>query len=348
MVQLDKNSISKILIVKLGSIGDVVHSLPLLNSLRRHLPNARLYWVVEPPAAALLINHKALDKLFIFSRDKSSLFLSFKSFMSVIKNIRAEKINVTIELQGNIKGAIISKLSGANMRIGFTKDSSRVESLSTLFNNVKISDLDKAHIIDKNLNLLKPFEIPADKVEFNIPIDKKENIYVEEFLAENLAKNNKKIIIHPGVSWETKKWPLKYYIELIAGLKKKFSDISIVLTHNKDEESLIEKIVSVLKKDIIVFPPSPLSIIIALLNKAEIFISSDTGLLHISAALDKKVIGLYGPTGTARNGPWGDKSIGIQAETECAGCWERKCPDIKCMRSITVEKVFNEVVKFLN
>lgn len=138
----------RLLIVKLGSIGDIVHALPTLNALRRRFPEMHISWVVEPKSQDILVGHPALDELIVFPRARSAL----RTLAAFRHLLRRAKYDVLFEPQGNLRGGLLAWLSGTPMRLGFEAGSSRLEWISTIFTNVKVSEGEASHVIEKNLN----------------------------------------------------------------------------------------------------------------------------------------------------------------------------------------------------
>ncbi len=171
----------RLLIIKLGSIGDVVHTLPTLNALRRKFPQIHISWVVEAKSRDILVGHPALDELIVFERTRSAV-RTIAAFLKLIRRLRKDRYEVLLELQGDLRGGLLAWLSGTPMRLGFKAGSSRVERISTVFTNVKVSEGDASHIIKRNLNFAGRLGVRDKEVSFNIAIGKKERRDISSFL----------------------------------------------------------------------------------------------------------------------------------------------------------------------
>ena len=328
-----------ILILKLGSLGDVVHTIPLLNILRREIPDARIDWAIEKRNSSLVENHPSVDKIIVFERE--SALGAVVSFIKLVKTIRSNKYDMIMDLQGNLKGGIVTLLSGCQKRMGFARGSSRVETISTFFTNCKVIEED-SHIIERNIGFAKGIGIDAAGISFDIPVDESAKTYIDEFLKSKNVSNRRIVIIHPGVTWKTKKWPAENYLRLSETIIKTIPDTVIIVTAGPGEKKLVEKFHNT---DIIVADNMTLHQLIAMLDRCVLFISSDTGPLHIASALGKNVIGLYGPTDPARNGPYGENNFVL---CRCSPCWQKKCRDIRCMKNIRVSEVIEKAKEFLD
>jgi lipopolysaccharide heptosyltransferase I len=326
-----------ILILKLGSLGDVNHTLPLANILRSKYLDAHIGWAIERKVSSLIENHPSVDEVIVFERKRG--IKTFLPFMKFIKEVRGKKYDIIIDLQGNLKGGIITLLSSCRWRMGFKRGSSRIETISTFFTNRKVAE-EGSHIIERNMGFAGELEADAGDISFGVPVEEPAKRYIDDFLKSRNVYNKRIVIMHPGVTWETKKWPIENYARLSEEIVKKFDDTAIVITAGPGEEKLAEKC---RKGDVVIANGMNLSQLAALLDKCELFIGSDTGPLHLAAALGKRVIGLYGPTDPARNGPYGEKNFAVWKKLPCSGCWRRKCKSIKCMKEIEVSEVMGKV-----
>ena len=336
-----RSELQNIVIIKLGSMGDVVHALPLANALRDDLPHVRIDWVVERKFSSLLEGHPAVDEVIAFDRGKSAV-CTFRSFVRVIRRLRSRTYDVLIDLQGNLKGSGIVFLSGCSRRMGFGRGSSRIETASTFFSNRKVAE-DGAHIIERNLSFAKVLGAGWGNVSFRIPVSVSAGEWVEGFLKAENVHEKRLAIIHPGVTWVSKKWPLRRYASLVEAITERFPDVAVIVSTGPGEEALGAELKGTCKAEIVLAGNMSLPQLTALLDRCEVFISSDTGPLHLAAALGKRVIGLYGPTDPARNGPYGEGNFTVSAGKACSGCWRRSCRDLSCMNDIDIPEVMKKV-----
>ena len=336
-----------ILILKLSSFGDVVHTLPLVNVLRDNFPHIRIGWVIEKRFSDLVAGHPSVDEVFVFDRGKS-IFRTFRAFIGIIRKIRSKNYDIIIDLQGNLKGSFFVLLSGCCRRMGFRRGSSRIDTVSTFFTNWKVAE-EGSHIIEHNLSFAKALGAGEraisnqSTVSFRIPVLESAKRDIDDFLRSKNIQDRQIVIMHPGVTWMTKRWVLKNYSLLAGEIAERFSNSAIVITAGPGEESIANKIQKSCNAHTVVAGNMKLSGFVALLDRCEVFIGSDTGPLHLAAALGRRVIGLYGPTDPVRNGPWGDMNFVISKQISCSGCWRRKCSDVRCMDGIAVSDVMGKV-----
>jgi lipopolysaccharide heptosyltransferase I len=333
--------LQSIVIIKLGSLGDIIHTLPLVNALRDDSSHVRIDWVIERKFSSLLEGHPAVDEVIAFDRGRSAV-RTFRSFVKVIRKLRSRTYDVLMDLQGSLKGSVIVFLSGCSRRMGFRRGSSRIETASTFFTNRKIVE-DGTHIIERNLSFARAVGAEAENVSFRIPVSVSAREQVEGFLRSENVHEKRLVILHPGVTWISKKWSLRKYASLAEEITGRFSDTAIVVTTGPGEEALGAELKKTCKEEIVLAGNMNLPRLTALLDRCEVFVSSDTGPLHLAAALGKRVIGLYGPTDSARNGPYGEGNFAISAGKACSGCWLRNCRDLSCMNDIDVPEVMEKV-----
>jgi len=334
-----------ILIIKLGSIGDVVHTLPTLHALRKKFPRAHIAWVIEPKSRDILIEHPDLDEVITFERTASAR-RTWGAFLRLVRKLRRDKYEYVLELQGNLKGGLLAWLTGSPSRLGFEPGSSRVERFSTLFTNIKVAEGEASHILERNLNFARKLGVEDKEISFPITIGREEKKYIDTFLEEKGISGRPLVILHPGVTWETKRWPRERYARLAEEIQGRLKNTAVVLTYGPGEKYLAEEIEKLSRAKIFISPPTTLGQLIALLERSQVLVSSDTGPLHIAAALGKRVIGLYGPVDSHRNGPYGEGNFVIKKDLPCSPCWQKKCSSRACMKGIEVSEVM-EKVEFL-
>ena len=343
----------KILIVKLGSIGDVVHTLPALAAIRRSLPEAEISWVVERRSAEILRENPLLSRLIeIDTRGlrarRTSVSDKLVAARQQLKDLRAEKYDVALDFQGLHKSAVIAKLSGAHLRIGFDRAVLR-EPTSRFLLNETVRIPAKAHIVEKNLWLA------AKGLKINVPISSRDFEFPVETNAKHEAEVEKTIgqtgenfaILNPGGGWTTKLWDAENYGRLADELWRNF-EIKSVVTFGPGEEPLAGKAIEASRSKQ-AFPASlSLKGFYALARRARVYVGGDTGPTHLAVAARAPVVGLFGPTAWWRNGsPFADDICVERTDINCrTDCHRRACSNWVCM-DIEIERVLRAVEKRL-
>lgn len=329
-----------VLILKMSSLGDVVHALPLACTLRKNLPGLRLGWVVERSFADIVKNHPAVNDVFVFERSGASLEV-LRKFFSLIRRIRKKKYDIIIDLQAGVKSVPFLLLGGAR-GMGFKRGSSRVDSASTLFTGLKV-DEPGGHIAERYLAFARAFGIRDFEFSARIKIDEPDARTAETFIKKSGLEGKKIILIHPGAAWNTKIWPADNYAELIDMINGGMPDAGTAVAAGKAEEEAAEYIRRKCRKAPALARGLSVGELAALIDRCDVFVGSDSGPLHLAAGLGKSVIGLYGPTDEVRNGPFRARGGVVKSRAGCAGCWKRNCPGARCMEDIKAGEVFEKL-----
>lgn len=326
------SSSHRILIVRLSAIGDVIHGLPVLNALREHFPKAFLAWVCEPLGTTLLTGHESLNDLIEVPK---GFLKNPKCAWNLRKTLRSMQFDTAIDLQGLTKSAIVSWLSGAPRRIGYKGADGR--ELSTWFNN-ELVEPEKAHVIDRGLELLTSFGITQPAVTFQIPENEQASSKAESYKCDTGMEDGF-AVINPGAGWPSKRWPLERFSQVANHLKENHNLPSVVVWAGEDERKMAEGIIVGAKEAAVLGPATTLPELAALLRLARICIGSDTGPIHLAAAVDTPTVALYGPMPAERNGPYGAKHIALQKVTLTGTSRERRSAGPESMEAIPVAEV---------
>jgi len=331
----------RVLLVRLSAIGDVIHGLPVLNALREAMPDAFLAWVVERRAAALLEGHPALNALVVAER---GWLWRPRQVWQLRRRLRQLRPEVAIDLQGLARSAIAAWLSGARRRIGFGCEKGR--ELSSWLNNELIYST-RSHIIDCNLELLRPLGIENPQVRFDLPERAADAAWAEGWLNEHAISAGCFVLINPGAGWPSKRWSPERYATVAAVLGRNWHLPSVVLWAGQEERRWAEQIVVGAQGQARLAPPTNLLQLAALCRRARMFIGSDTGPLHLAAAVGAPCVGLYGPMPAERNGPYGPQHIAIQKARFTGSSRQRRRAPPDLMLAIQVEDVLAACAEIL-
>jgi 3-deoxy-D-manno-octulosonic-acid transferase/heptosyltransferase-1 len=330
-----------ILIVKLSAIGDVIHTLPSLAALRRLYPDAHITWVVEEAAAELVKNHPYLDAVLISRRkswpkdiQKGKILKPLFDMHSLIKELRRRRYDLVIDFHGLFKSSIIVLLSLGKRKLGYDS----LQELSGLFLNEKIPEDMNIHAVDRYLDFLRYLGAKIDNVEFILPPNNDAEARVRLLMNKNKLDDKKFIAINPVAYWKTKLWDNEKFAHL-ADLTNNKLKMKIVFTGSEKES--IEGITSRMTTEgINLGGQTSLLDLAYLYKKAQMVITTDSGPMHLAAAVGTPVIALFGPTDPARTGPYGKGHTIITAQLPCSPCFLKKCSTRKCMEDILSEQVF--------
>ena len=313
---------SKIAIVKLSSLGDVIHALPVARALRRALRGVHLTWIVEAREYALLRDHPDLDAVVpVDTRLWRKLIWRPAGARQVLGKvsrltgrIRKASFDVTLDLQGLIKSGLLTAYTGAPVRIGFTADYCKEGWLNAVFTNQRVRPPASAvHVVDQYLSLLEPLGITPGPPEFHVPVPTAAALHMENFLGEQGIKRRDRVVaLNPGAGRENKRWPPAHFCRLAERLAQE-PDVKILVLWGPDEVHMARQIREGVSAKVILAPPTDLHELAALLRQSALMVASDTGPLHLAAALGTPSLGLFGPTRAERNGPYGAHCRGLQS-----------------------------------
>ncbi len=311
----------RVAIIKLSSLGDVIHALPVARALRRTYPEAHLTWIVEAREYAVLRDHPDLDAVVpVDTRLWRRLVWRpagarqvWEKLGRLQTRIRATRFDAALDLQGLIKSGVLTAYTGAPLRIGFSPGRAR-EWPNALFTNRHVTPPATAiHVVEQYLSLLAPLGVTALQPEFHIPARPDAARRMEEFLGEQGVKRQDLLVaINPGAGRENKRWPVRHFRALAERLASE-PDVRLLLLWGPDEIHMARQIGDGLPTRAILAPPTDLDELTALLRRCALMVANDTGPLHLAAALGTPALGLFGPTRAERNGPYGSRCRSLQS-----------------------------------
>ncbi len=338
-----------ILIVKLSAIGDVVHTLPSLTALRTLYPHAHISWVVEESAADIITNHPHLDRVIISYRKRwikslkelRSLKKTMREIRFLIKTVKDRRYDLAIDFHGLFKSAIIVYLSRARRKMGYDS----MQELSGLFYNEKIYEDMGKHAVDRYLDVVRHLGGKEGNPEFIIQIEKDNQRKVESLLqAKRIDINAPFVAINPVAFWETKLWQDEKFARLADRIIGELGT-PVVFTGGAGEKSIERIQSSMVNPSINLEGQTSLKDLACLYRLAALLVTTDSGPMHIAAAMGTPIVALFGPTDPVRTGPYGRGHRVICKDMECSPCFRKHCDSVRCMRDITVEEVWEAVKK---
>jgi heptosyltransferase I len=322
----------RILIVRLSAIGDVIQTMPVACALRERFPEAFIAWAVQERAGTLLRGHEAINDLILLPR---GWLKSPRGIWQLRRKLHGLKFDVAIDVQGLTKSAILAWLSGAKRRIGFGNPGGR--ELSKWFNNVRV-DPKTTHVVDRYLELLRPLGIESPAVRFQVPEHEEDRKAAEELIRQ-MGMENGFAIVNPGAGWPSKLWPTERYGAVARHLGDAKGLPTVVVWAGQAERALAEQVAAGAEGAARVAPSTTLTQLAALARRARLFIGSDTGPLHLAAAVGTPCVGLYGPWPAERHGPYGPHNIALQKMFFEGPTRARRTAPAVYMESISVDMV---------
>jgi lipopolysaccharide heptosyltransferase I len=309
---------SSVAVVKLSSIGDVVHALPLATALKRHAPVTRVTWVAEAREAALLHGHPAVDEVLVadtrgWRRERAGA-RALGGALALARALRARRFDVAIDAQGLIKSGMLTALTRAPRRIGFAAGARR-EWPSGIFLTTRVLPPSSArHVVDQYLALLAPLGVTAAPAEFALPADSAAEARADDMLATlGIKPHDRLVLVNPGAGRPRKRWPVDAYRAVARRLADESGARIVVLWGPGEEDDA--RAIAAAAAGAAAAPPTSLRELVALARRARLMIAADTGPLHVAAAAGTPCVGLFGPTSGARNGPYGRGHRVLQSAT---------------------------------
>ncbi len=340
----------RILIIKLGSIGDVVHTLPALADLRASFPLAEIDWLVERKAGVVLKNHPWLSQVMEVDTQRWRRALwrtsTYREMRRCLSRLRSRRYDAAFDFQGLWKSAVFGFFSGARLLVGFDKAHLKEPGCRILYGKKVSPGSEARHVIDLYRTLAGSPGAPRGPGAFELEVDEPDRSYVDARLAEHHLEEF--IILNPGGGWVTKNWsPLNY--GLLHDRIRGRLGLNTVLTWGPGEEDLARAVMAACQGEPPLTFPTTLPQFMALAQRARLFVGGDTGPLHLAAACKTPVVGIYGPTDPLRNGPFHPSDRVVSHPVPCGPCYKRTCRKYQrqCMTLVTVDQVFDAILRRL-
>jgi lipopolysaccharide heptosyltransferase I len=334
----------KFLIIRMSSLGDVILSTPVPQTIKEEIPDAFLCWLVEERNASILKNNPYIDGLVVSTK-------SIKGILRAIIELRKRKWDICLDLQSLFKSALFAFLSGARKKLGLEK----VERGAHIFYDYCVPNIPFSHAVENNLLAtyvaIHSLKKKAINIEQNILKVKKDGrnirprIYLtdeEKRRAEKMLNIKKPIVVLcPGTTWDSKKWFPERWAKVGDALIE--DGFEVIFIGGKEDVSHIRDIISYMNHNPIdLAGKTNIREASAVLQKSQLAISVDSGAMHMASAVDTPVIALFGPTDPKIQGPYGEKNEVLYKKLPCSPCRRRMCPHKECMKLITAEEVIEK------
>jgi lipopolysaccharide heptosyltransferase I len=330
----------QILIVRLGSLGDIVHGLPVAAALRERWPAARLDWLVDRRNVEILRLVPVLDHVLVLETPTA------RGWLDVLREIRPVRYDAAIDLQGLLKSALLARLSGARRVIGFASTHLR-ERTAAPFYSERVDPGPVTHVMHKNAALARALGVTDLPLRFPLTTGASPALAVVRHdlgVAPDSGgagphPRDRFALINPGAAWLNKRWLPDRFGKVAAFVRERFGLSSIVLW-GPGEEARAREVADASGGAARLAPATTIADLVELSRAASLMISGDTGPLHIAAAVGTPIVSLFGPTDPQRNGPWagGDEVLSRWGQCECR--YQRRCRRAAwCLADITVAEV---------
>lgn len=325
----------RVLVVRLGALGDIVHAIPVAAALRRHWPDARVDWAVEARHAPLLALVPVVSALVPLD---SRRVLGNGGWMQTARVLRAARYDVALDVQGLVKSAVVARLSGARRVIGFDTASLREPSARWLYSE-QVQPPAGRHVVARSLGVLRALGLEGGAWEFPL----RETTPAPAVRAIIERQSGPFALLVPGAAWPNKRWPADRFGQLALVMAERFGLAPLVLW-GPGEEDLAAAVVTASGGRAVAAPETTIGDLAALMRAARVIVAGDTGPLHLAAAVGTPVVGIYGPTDPARNGPWSADDECVSRRGVCECYHKRTCVAARwCLLDISVEEMASAV-----
>lgn len=336
-----------ILLIKMSSLGDVLHTLPFAAELRKLYPKAKITWLVHPQFAGFVPDPPVIDEVIYFDKkkfNKMGLSEKWQYFCELKELLHSKHFDLVLDMQGLFKSAVMAAMSGCDNRLGYCE----LREGSSFVSKAIKGNHSQEHVIERYLDVARYLgaDVPVGELDFPMPDLAKETESLtaklqEEGMPLQAGKLPEYVVLVPGARWETKEWPPSHYAELTQMIVE--DGRYVVLAGGPDDaaKGAVIKEISKCEQVIDMTGKTSLRELAALIKGCCVYISADTGPLHFAAALKKPLVAMYGPTKADRTGPYGSKnSTVLVSPAICAGCLKKHCEKWHCMAAIEAKKVF--------
>jgi heptosyltransferase I len=332
----------KALLVKMSSLGDVVHALPAVSDLRRARPDVDLHWLVERSYADIVAWHGGVARVWPVDQRRwlrRRQRADWQAFRTARREWRDQRFDCVVDAQGLIKSAIIARLAGGRHSHGFAADSSR-ESLAGWF-------IGHGHRVDVTLPAVQRIrQLFADIFHYS-PSGPPDFGIRQSFAS--VPVDEQALVLLPGGSWASKQWPLEHW-QRLAGLALAAGWRVSVVWGTEQERQLAQNLLSRLPQTRVASQRESIPEVAAKLAGAGVVVGLDSGFSHLAAALERPVIGLFGATSPVDYALAGERARNLSAGLNCAPCHRRDCPRLQagnpyppCMAAVTVDAVWQQI-----
>ena len=331
-----------IAIIRLSSLGDIVHTIPAFNLLRKQFPQARISWFAEPAGAKLLKNVAGIDEIIALNLKVKGFFKKLHE-VNRIRSLYRKRFDLILDFQGLLKSAVLARILKGTT-IGFGKENLR-EPQARVFYRHRVSPFSEdSHVIFKNLHLVRELVNPANPplIEYPLhPIPRSENL--ECFLSEHNLEKSRYIILNVGGAWESKLLETRQYIVIVHRLQERYPYPVVILWGNEKEEAVAREISRETRALMTVF--FDFSELILFIQDSRLIVTADTLALHLADMVKIPSVGFFGPTSPWRNGSLLPESTAVFEKLTCGFCYKKKCGKIDCIKKINIDSIVGAVGK---
>ena len=343
-----------ILVIRLGAVGDVVRTLPAVSCLKRTFPFARITWTVEEPSREILEGDPEIDEVIVLRRRALVAGLKLRGTLAALAHLREYRAALrgrtfdwAVDLQGTLKSALIARSSGAPRTFGFGRAHAR-EWSHLLYTDPVAIPAGKMSRVARALTFVEALGADVSSPRHRLPKREGPSSAAREFL-RSAAPARPRVLVCPGTS-EAQAYK-RYPADLFARLADRIAEeagASVVIAWGPGEEPIAEEVRRSMRRAAVLTPPTRLTDLAELARECDLFVASDTGPLHIAAAVGVPLLALYGPTDPIVNAPYTDAPyLSFVGDVTCRPCRNRGCQNRACLKLIDPDDTARQAVATL-
>lgn len=369
---LRQRPFQRILLIKPSAVGDVIHTLPVLAKLRQRYPSARIDWVLTPPIAELIGHHPALSHVVVF--DRGALARDWRGWFGGLGRMLAElwrtRYDLVLDLHGQFRSAVLTMATHAPVRLGFDRPhhgprspldrqlianayrhgwtGTREGAWLAYTHRIPLPRSD-IHAVDRYLELTPMLGLDEGPADFQVPIPSRAESHIEALLSRHGVRSQSFVVVVPGTIWPTKHWTIEGFAAVARYLRG--TGRAVVLAGSASERQRCQTVEQLAPGVLNLAGQTTLSELAALIRRAELCVTNDSGSMHLTVALNRPVVSVFGPTDEVWIGPYRQLDAVVRVQKECAPCYFRQlsaCPhDHACMREVTPGMVIDRIERVL-
>jgi heptosyltransferase-1 len=331
----------RICLIKPSALGDIVQTLPVLSLLRRRFPQAHIAWVVKDSLAGILRGHPELDQLICLPYPRGA-WARWRSLRATLRRLRAERFDLAIDLQGLLRSGLLTWATAAPRRVGTTLAR---EGAWLAYTDCIESPPWSVPAWRRYLVVARALGCGEEAAAGVVPVTDAQRQWARQRLG-HLPRP--RLAIHPGAQWVTKRWPPEHFAALAYRAQCDYG-AAVVLVGGGGEEPLCDRIARGLPAAVCnLAGQTSLLQLAAVIQQCDLFLSGDTGPLHLAAALGVPVVGVFTCTSPIRSGPCGNGHRTLATRVACAASYRKRCRSLACMRELTPARVWPAVQRGLH
>lgn len=337
-----KNPVTRLLLIKPSSLGDIVHALPTFAALRTRFPQAEMSWLVKAQWSGMLARVQGLDRIWRVGPGLSD-------WMSTIHQLRAHQFDLVVDLQGLFRSGAAAWLTGCDTRIGFAN--AREGSPLCYTHRVSVPTPDM-HAVDRYLLVATALGCVVDEAAATtcpiVPSAADREAVQGLLQRHGLQGKQPWVTMSVSARWTTKRWPLASFVSVAQQLKRDGLPVVVIGSASDRAET---QAVATQSGAVDLSGQTGLELLPTVLQAAACFVTNDSGPMHVAAAMGTPVVALFGPTSEVRTGPYGARHHVLTAPVPCRPCFSRTCRHnvpLECLTAITPDSVVQAVRESLS